>query len=147
MMSASGNMFEIESSRLAQQRSQNPMVRQFADMMIRDHTQLMNQMRPVAARLGLNPDAMAMAPHHRDMLERLSNAGSGAAFDAAYHQAQLAAHQEALSLHRNYAANGDNPDLRTLAGAAVPVIESHLQHIGMHNMQQEQEGPPAGERG
>jgi putative membrane protein len=40
--------------------------------------------------------------------------------------AQVPAHQEALLLHQNYAANGDTPSLRTAAGAAVPFVQQHL---------------------
>jgi len=144
MMSASSNMFEIESSRQALQRTSNPMVRQFAQQMISDHTALMNAMAPVAARLGLPPNP-PMATHHADMLNRLQAAGTGAAFDAAYHQAQMMAHQEALALHQNYASNGDNPELRTLAAQAVPVIQQHLSHLQMHGDMQS--NARRGERG
>lgn len=152
MMSASGNLFEIQSSQLALQRSQNPMIRQFAQQMITDHGNMMQQMAPVAARLGLNPAAMPLAPHHQQMLDQLRNAGSGTAFDQAYHRAQLTAHQESLALHQNYAANGDDPQLRTLAGRAVPVIQQHLNHVETHGRHLMQDGQQpvqrrAGERG
>lgn len=152
MMSASGNMFEIQSSQLALQASQNPIVRQFAQQMITDHGNLMNQMAPVAASLGLDPAAMPMAPHHQQMVDRLRSAGSGPAFDQAYHQAQLTAHQESLNLHQSYVANGDNPQLRQLAGGAVPIVQQHLQHLQMHgqHMMQPMPGQPpsrSGERG
>ena len=154
MMSASGNMFEIQSSQLALQASQNQLVRQFAQLMIRDHGTLMNRMAPVAASLGLDPASMPLAPHHQQMIDQLRAAGSGPAFDQAYAQAQMMSHQESLTLHQNYAANGDNPQLRTLAGEAVPVIQQHLNHIQMHGqhlMQQQSQPQPtqrrAGERG
>jgi len=153
MMSASGNMFEIQSSQLALQASQSQMVRQFAQQMITDHGNMMNRMAPVAQSLGLDPNAIPLAPHHQQMIDGLRSAGSGPAFDQAYHQAQLAAHQESLNLHQSYAANGDNPQLRQLAGEAVPVIQQHLQHLQMHGqhmmMQPQQQGPVprAGERG
>jgi putative membrane protein len=148
MMSASGNMFEIESSRLAMQRSQNPMVQQFAQMMINDHSQMMSQMAALAAPMGIDVNAIPMAPHHRQMLDRLSAAGSGPSFDMAYHQAQLAAHQESLQLHQNYASNGDHPELRALAAQAVPVIQQHLGHLQSHgqHMQHMQQPAPSGRR-
>ena len=44
----------------------------------------------------------------------------------AYLHQQLAAHTEALTLHREYAAAGDNEVLKGVASAAVPKIEHHL---------------------
>jgi putative membrane protein len=151
MMSASGNLFEIQSSQLALQASQNQIVRQFAQQMITDHGNMMQRMAPVAASLGLDPNAMPLAPHHQQMIDQLRAAGSGPAFDQAYHQAQAAAHQESLNLHQSYAANGDNPQLRMLAGEAVPVIQQHLGHLQMHGQHMMTAPQPtqrrAGERG
>jgi len=149
MMSASGNMFEVESSRLALQASQNPMIRQFAQQMINDHGAMLSRMAQLAARHGVDTSGVQMAPHHRQMLDRLRAAGSGPAFDAAYHQAQLMAHQESLALHQTYAQNGTQPDLRALAAQAVPVIQNHLNMLQMHgqHMMQPQVTPTPGERG
>jgi len=149
MMSASGNMFEIESSRLALQASQNPMLRQFAQQMINDHGAMLSQMGQLAARHGIDPSSAQMAPHHRQMLDRLRGAGTGPSFDAAYHQAQLMAHQESLNLHQGYAQNGNHPELRALAANAVPVISNHLNMLQMHgqHMRQPQVAPTPGERG
>jgi putative membrane protein len=44
----------------------------------------------------------------------------------AYQQAQIQAHQNALTLFQNYAASGDVPAIRTAAGQAIPTIQSHL---------------------
>ena len=63
-------------------------------------------------------------PNHQAMLDQLRS--TGANFDVAFKQAQIAAHQEALALHQNYASGGDVPALRTVAGAAVPIIQQHL---------------------
>ncbi len=49
-------------------------------------------------------------------------------FDRAYKAEQIAAHQEALTLHRNYADQGDLPPLREFAGRTAPVVEMHYGH-------------------
>ncbi|MFN3945017.1 MAG: DUF4142 domain-containing protein [Allosphingosinicella sp.] len=156
-MASSGDMFEIESSRLALQMSRNEAVRSFAQMMIADHTRMSNEMMEAARQAGLEPPPMQMAPHHADMLNRLRAAGPNQ-FDMMYHDAQVAAHQEALNLHRGYASAGDNPTLRALAARAAPAVEMHLGQLQTHGthmrtapMQpQPQAEPPrrrAGERG
>jgi putative membrane protein len=65
------------------------------------------------------------------MLRDLRQARRGS-FDTAFNQAQLTAHQEALALHRGYAAGGDVPALRATAAKAVPVVEMHLRHVEQH---------------
>jgi putative membrane protein len=53
-------------------------------------------------------------------------AASGADFDRVFIRQQVQAHEMALALHSNYAANGDTPALRAVASAAVPVVRQHL---------------------
>jgi putative membrane protein len=124
-MAASSDLFEIQSSQLALQMSQNAAVRAFAQMLIADHTRMSNEMRLAAATAGLPPPTPALMPQHAQMLEQLRTSQP---FDLAYRDVQIAAHQQALQLHQNYASSGDNPALRTLAARAVPVIQGHMAH-------------------
>ncbi len=123
-MAASGDMFEIESSRIALQRSQNPAVRGFAQMMIDHHSRTTSEMMATAQRVNLPPPPPGMLPPQRDALERVRAAGMD--FDSVYKREQIMGHQMALDLHRNYAAQGDLPPFREFAGRTVPVIEEHL---------------------
>lgn len=124
-MAASSDQFEIQSGQLALQMSQNPAVRDFANMLIQHHQQTSAAMLTAAQSVGLPPPAPAMTGRHAQMLANLRNAGPGM-FDVAFRDAQIAAHQEALMLHQNYASGGDVPALRAVAGQAVPIIQQHL---------------------
>ena len=128
-MASSGDLFEIQSGQLALQMSQNAGVRSFAQMLVTDHTRMSQQMMAAAQAAGLNPPPPALLPHHQTMLDQLRMAGPN--FDLAFRDAQIAAHQEALTLHQNYASGGDHPALRPVAAAAVPVIQGHLNHAQM----------------
>lgn len=131
-MAHSTNMFEIESSRLALQRSNNQFVRAFAQRMITDHSRLMQEMMPMHRQ-----PSMRMMPQHMAMMQRLRSAPA-ASFDRMYHQEHMMAHQQAVNLHSTYAARGDNQALRVLAARAVPVLQMHMQELqthGMHMMQ------------
>ncbi|GAA4000156.1 DUF4142 domain-containing protein [Sphingomonas humi] len=123
-MAASSDLFEIESSRLALQRSQNAMTRMHAQMMIRDHSNTSAQLRAVAAGAGIGVP-IQMLPMHAALLNDLQRAGN---FDAAYRAQQVTSHQQALALHDNYARHGDNPQLRGVAASAVPIVRGHLDH-------------------
>lgn len=124
-MAASGDQFEIQSGQLALQMSQNPAVRQFAQMLIDHHSQTTAQLTAAAQSAGLPPPPPAMTGAHAQMLATLRGTPMGS-FDMAFRDVQIQAHQEALALHQNYAASGDVPALRTVAGAAVPIIQQHL---------------------
>jgi putative membrane protein len=124
-MAASADMFEIESSRLALQMSRNPAVRQFAQMLITDHSRMSSEMMGLAQSLGMAPPPMQMMPHHAEMMQRLS-ASTPTDFDMNYRREQIMAHQEAVTMHRTYAEQGDVAALRALAGRAAPVVEMHL---------------------
>jgi putative membrane protein len=127
-MAASSDMYEIQSSQIAMSRAQNGAIRSFAQMMVRDHTNTSEQLRAAATAAGMSPPPPAMMPMHRDMVARLE-ARTGADFDREYSRQQLMAHQQALALHSNYAARGDTPALRAVAGAAVPVVTQHLNMV------------------
>jgi putative membrane protein len=124
-MAASSDMFEIESSRLALQRSRDPMNRMHAEMMIRDHTNTTAQLTAAARSAGLGVP-MQMLPMHAAMLNDLTRSTN---FDATYRAQQVTSHRQALALHDNYARRGDVPQLRGVAAAAVPVVRGHLDHI------------------
>lgn len=127
-MAASSDMYEIQSSQLALSRAQNPAMRNFAQMMITDHTNTSQQLMAAASAAGLPPMTPRLLPMHADMLARLQGL-SGAAFDREYARQQLMAHQQAVSLHSNYAARGDTPALRVVASAAVPIVTRHLNLV------------------
>src|SRR3954466_14171588 len=64
----SSNLFEIESSRLALQRSRDPEVRRFAQQMIRDHNAASRRMTSVVRRAGLPTPPPSMNAKHQQML-------------------------------------------------------------------------------
>ena len=122
----SANQFEIESSQLALQASQNAAVRNFANVLIADHTQLGQQVTAAALSARLQPPPTTLLPAQQAALDQLRAAGAGPSFDMAYQQAQIVAHQQAIQLMQNYATSGDVPVLRTAAAGAIPMMQRHL---------------------
>jgi len=126
---AIGDMFEIQSSQLALQKSQDDDVRDFAQMMVEDHNKSTSMIKNAVTESGANleiPDSMDRK--HEDMLKSLQQTPSGD-FDEAYLNIQYDAHQEALQLHRSYANGGDDDALQNAAEMIVPVIEEHIDHL------------------
>ena len=125
-MAAASDQFEIRSSQLALQRSQNADVRRYAQMMIDHHTGTTQQLTAAARAVGITPPAKPPMPAMLANMMRDLEGKSGAAFDRAYVMHQTHSHEMALSLHRTYATSGDRAELRTVAGAAVPIVQQHL---------------------
>ena len=125
----SSDQFEIQSSQLALQASSNPALRNLANMLIADHTRSTQMVVAAAQSAGITPPPPALLPQHQALLDQLRAAGTGPAFDMAFRDIQIQAHQQALTLHQNYAASGDVPALRTVAGQIVPVVQTHLNAL------------------
>ncbi len=121
---ASGNTLEVETSRLALEKSQNADVKSFAQMMIDDHTKVGEQMKTALKDAGLPAPADKLLPKHQDTVDKLKEAGQGK-FDSQYVAAQIKAHEEAVSLFSNYAKSGDNAQLKQFAEATLPSLEKH----------------------
>jgi putative membrane protein len=127
-MAAASDMYEIQSSELARGRARSPAVRDFAQMMIADHTNTTQQLMAAARAAGMPPMTPALLPMQVSMLAQLRAAPAGD-FDRVYLGQQVQAHQMALALHGNYAQNGDAPPLRQVAAAATPIVQTHLDRV------------------
>jgi putative membrane protein len=121
------DLYEINSSRLAMERASRPDVREFARMLVADHSRTSEQVMAAAREAGMTPPPPMMESHQRQMIRQLERT-RGPAFDRLYANQQVTAHQQALTLHRTYARNGRVEPLRRVATSAVPVIQAHLQH-------------------
>jgi putative membrane protein len=128
-MAGSSDQFEIQSGQLAHQAAQNPAVHAFSNMLIADHTRSTQMVVAAAQSAGLTPPPPVLLPADQAMLDQLRAAGTGPAFDMAFRDIQIQAHQKALALHQNYAASGDVPALRATAAQIVPVVQMHLQQL------------------
>jgi putative membrane protein len=125
MMAAISDSFEIQSARLAMERSSNPRVRSYANMMVRDHTMTSQALMGGVQMAALGMMAPPLDARHAAMLNQLASV-SGPQFDRLYGQMMVQSHGEALALHSGYAQAGADPALRTFAAQVVPHIRHHL---------------------
>jgi len=123
---AVGDLFEIQSSRLALQQA-DPELGSFARRMIEDHTKTSDELKSLIgnAKEKAPPPSM-LDDKHQKMLDGLREK-SGAEFTRRYVKDQVAAHKEAVSLFERYADNGDNQPLRAWAGRTLPTLQHHLK--------------------
>lgn len=137
MAAGRSDLYEIQSSQIALQKSQNEDIREFAQDMIEDHTETTADTMEAARDAGLNPPQPTLDAGTRASIEELQNA-SPAEFDRLYLGQQIPAHRQAFGLHSYYANAGDESRLRRNARKATRVISRHLKMA--NKMQREMSG-------
>jgi putative membrane protein len=127
---AASDMYEIQAAKIAQKRSMNADIKDFAKMMVADHTKstaLVKKAIADSGRTDLAPPA-ALPDDRKAMIDALDKA-SDADFDKTYVDQQVAAHKDALSLMTGYSMSGDVPQLKDAAGKIAPTVQMHLDRI------------------
>ena len=123
---AISDMFEIQASQLAAQRSDDA-TKTFAQQMISDHQKTSAELKDLIQSKKVNATIPAdMDSAHKKMLDKL-NALNGNDFTKLYHDDQVSAHKDAVSLFQRYAKGGRNAALKTWAAQTEPNLEHHLQ--------------------
>ncbi len=122
---AMGDMYEIQAADIALERSQNAQVKELATMIKTDHTAASNAMKAMLPQAApdLTPPT-ELDERRQGMIDNLRSA-SAENFDRTWVDQQIAAHNEALTLHRGF-SNEDSP-LAAHARSVVPKIEAHLR--------------------
>lgn len=123
---AKSDAFEIAAAKLAKTNADSADVKKFAAAMIEAHTGSTAKIKAAAAKAtpAIKPDPTLTS----DLQSKLDDLGKlkGADFDKAYIDGQVSAHEDALSLMKNYADKGDTPSLKATAGEIAPVVQKHL---------------------
>jgi len=122
------DLYEIKSSQLALDKSKDKDVRDFAQMMITDHTKTTQGVKDAAKKANLTVSPPELSADQQQKMSDLQPL-SGADFDKAYLDQQLPAHQQALDMMQNYVANGDTPALQDAAKTAIPIIQKHIARL------------------
>jgi len=124
---AEGGIAEVNDATLAAQSATDPKLKDFAAMMIKDHSAANNKLAALAATKNLtlptSASVMEMASHAK--LKVLS----GDAFDKSYIKGQIAAHRDTLKLLRKELATGEDTDAKAFAKSILPTVQGHLKAI------------------
>ena len=139
---AVGGMFEVQTSKIAQDKAHDQSVKDFAAMMIHDHEAANAKLESIAGEQKLKvPDSLDAA--HQSDLEKLQNEKDP--FDPSYVKMQRDAHADAVKLFESYAKDGDNAELKTFAEETAPTLKMHQDKI--EKIATAMEGKPAASDG
>ncbi|RZM37573.1 MAG: DUF4142 domain-containing protein [Sphingomonas sp.] len=128
MTAGASDLYEITSSQVLLETTQDPKLRAFAQMMITDHTKSTADVKAAAARSRVKAMPPKLTPLQQELVTEL-RAEQGTARDAAYVAQQKASHGQALNVQKAYAMEGTAPALKAAAATIVPVVEHHIMEL------------------
>lgn len=125
------NSIDVRYGEIARERASDVRVRQFAEMMITDHTAVNESAGALVARLGVTPQendvSRSLESSAGAMRESLS-AKTGTEFDRAYIANEVTYHQAVLdALDELLIPNATNAELRQTLVGVRPAFAAHLQ--------------------
>ncbi|MGN6163465.1 MAG: DUF4142 domain-containing protein [Flavisolibacter sp.] len=129
------NQIDIDAAELAQKKSKNADVLNFAKTMISDHQSVINQASALVKKLGVTPKDNALSKQLQSGAEKTQkalSAKSGHAFDKAYVDNEVAYHKAVIATVENtLIPQSQNNELKSLLQTVLPVLKMHLEHAEM----------------
>lgn len=123
---AISDMFEIETSKLAQEKGITA-DKSFAAQMVTDHTKTSSEMKGLVSSGKVKAEIpTALDNAHQTKFDKLKSA-NGSDFTSNYRSMQVDAHKDAVDLFERYAKGGDDAELKSWAGKTLPALKHHLE--------------------
>lgn len=143
------NQIDIENGELANSKSENPEVKKFAQRMMEDHRSVNQAASELVTRLGVTPeetDTSRSLKQGADATREQLSAMSGAEFDKAYVDNEVAYHEAVLGvLDAQLVPSAQNEELKAMLVDVRPAFVAHLEHA--KGIQSQLNGAAAGGAG
>lgn len=122
---AQGNSAEIELGKIVAAKSKNPSVKQFAQMMVKDHTTALNELQELAQtkNLNFNDDL----PDDAKALQEKLSSDTGKQLDKDYMDSMVEDHQKDVQEFTDKSQNAKDPDVKQWASKTLPTLQKHLE--------------------
>jgi putative membrane protein len=119
------DMVEANLGQLAATSASAQPVKDYAQMLVTDHTSDFSQLNSAAQQASLTVPTAIDAAHNKAMIDPFQKL-KGAAFDHKYVQEMIAGHTKAIAIYKKEAADGQNAALKSYAEQALPTLQKHL---------------------
>ncbi|MET0779032.1 MAG: DUF4142 domain-containing protein [Pseudomonas mandelii] len=127
---AAGGIAEIETSRLALEKSSSADIKEFANMMITDHSKANDELAALAKKNDIEvPDETTLVKQAKEKILDMRDES----FDAAYANNQVKAHEDTIKLFEKQANTVTDDkvkgatDLKGFAQKMLPALKKHLE--------------------
>jgi len=125
MKAADANLSKIDVARLAMHKSQNPDVKDFANMIQSDDASALEDLTDLMNDKGVSlPNTLS--PEMKTEIETMT-ALSGAELDREFANMMVAQHQKEIGMYHDQLEIAQTPDVRKYAEDLLPRLEMHLE--------------------
>jgi putative membrane protein len=124
---AQAGMSEVEAGKMAQAKATSPAVKEFAAMMVKDHSAANAKLKAIATAKGVElPAGPSMMQKAK---EKKTDMHSGESFDKDYIQGQIKAHEDTVELLQKEIDEGKDAEAKAFATETLPKVKMHLEKI------------------
>ena len=123
------NQGEVDYSQIGVDKATNASVKQYAQMMVKDHNTMLDAVKTLASKLNVVPASNDKA---NDLKEENTkdindlNGKTGKDFDKEFMEEQVDMHEETLDLLNDLDGKTTNADLKAAIAEAKPKVQAHL---------------------
>jgi putative membrane protein len=127
LAAAQGGMTEVKLGELASTNGKRDDVKEFGQLMVKDHTAINNDLKALAAQKGVTlPDSLDAK--HQGTVDKLTVL-TGSGFDDAYIADMIKGHKADAKAFRAESAATQDADIKSFLDKSIPVVEAHLKHV------------------
>lgn len=134
-IAVTANQIDIDYAKIAESKSKNSDIINFAQTMAKDHQSVIDQAVALVTKLGVKPQDNATSKSLKAgeaKTKKLLNSKSGKAFDKAYVNNEVAYHKAVIKeVESALIPDAQNAELKSLLQNVLPVLKSHLSHAEM----------------
>jgi putative membrane protein len=134
-VAVAANQIDIKYGEIAKKKSKNAEILNFAETMIKDHNAVIEQASDLVKKLNVTPKDNAVSQKlngDAEQTRKSLNSKSGAEFDKAYIDNEVAYHKAVIDAVRNVLIpETENQELKDLLTNILPALDTHLQHAEM----------------
>ena len=130
---ADAGMMEVQAGTLALTKGSSAKVKEFAKMMVDDHTKANEELETLATGKNITLPSSISDKHKRkydDLAEK-----SGTEFDKAYVELMVKDHKDAVDMFKKAADDCEDQQIKSWAAEKIPTLEHHLSTA--ENMEKE----------
>jgi len=124
------NQGEVDYSQIGAEKATNPSVKQFAQLMVKDHGTMLDAVKSLASKLNVTPAAndkvTDLQKESQKDITDLNGKKVGKDFDDEFMEEQVDMHQETLDLLNDLDSKTTNADLKAAIAEAKPKVQAHL---------------------
>jgi putative membrane protein len=121
---AIAGMTEIQAGQMAEQKTKAKDVKEYADLMVKDHTAAADKLKAIATQKNITLPA-TLTPDAQKDLDNLQQE-TGSKFDKDYMAMMVSDHKKVIGAFENESKNGSDADIRAFADSTLHTLRIHL---------------------